>query len=376
MWLGAPILPDILAGDHQVTVEADAWYDGKHVAGLEPVSWSWEQQLGTNVIRTSMSMTVDDADGALQPLDITDPLAPFGQQVRASVTPRAGQWSDQVPLGLFRIDDDPDASGDWRHVRKASGDHWLPTGGVVSFQLADLLAIPVNSDLVGTWGPPKTGTVGSELRRVVDGLIPLDLDGVAGINNPLPTDANGMYDPARLDVLVDLARLVDGYLVATRAGAATIVKPSNTVVLDVTRAAGNWLGISPTPTREGVYNAWECLGENTGTDTAPVRGFAYEESGPTRYGGPLGVRLHQETSAFWPTNAHAQLAAEKRKAESIAGRRRRFTVRARFDPRVEVLDLHRVDAPIRRQLTTIQARVTAVRWDSGSDMAITYEAAV
>lgn len=375
MWAGAPILGDILAGDHELTVEADAWYDGQMTASVKPGQFNWEQQLGTNIIRTTMSMDVDDADGALQPLDITDPLAPFGQQVRAALTPRLGQWADQVPLGTFRIDD-PDASGDWRYVQKAGRDHWLPTGGTVSLQLADLLAIIADSELVGTWGPPKSGTVASEMRRITADLVPLDIDGVPGIATPLPLDANGMYNTSRLDVLIDLARLIDGYLATTRTGAVTILKPSNTVVLDVTRAAGNWVGINAAASRDGIYNAWECVGENTGTSTAPIRGFAYEADGPTRYGGPLGIRLHQESSAFWPTSAHAQQAAEKRKAESIAARRRRFTVRARFDPRVEVLDMHRVDAPVNRQLQTVNARVAAVRYSGGADMTITYEAAL
>ena len=376
MWGGGPDLPDMLAGDVTLGVDADAWYDGQLVEeGLGVVDAKWSQKLADQNVRTTMQLVIDDDEGRLQPSEWADPLSPFGQHLQVGMTITAGWVTEPVPLGRFRIND-PESESSWRMVTKPrAGKVWFPTGGTVTVPLVDEIQAVVDSELIGVHGPPKTGTIRSEMIRIAAFLATVDVDDVPGINAALPA-SQSLYTQSRVEVLSDLAARAGGHLATYRTGGVTVRHRGTTPVLDVTRAAGRWIDARPNPTREGIINTVIATGETPEGHDAPVTGAAYERTGPTRYGGPIGILKEEINSQFWTTKAQAQQAANTRLATVIAQRRRRFTVWARFDPRVEVLDRHLVDAPIQRELRTIEATVVEVEHNplKGGAMRLVYEA--
>ena len=205
----------------------------------------------------------------------------------------------------------------------------------------------------------------------------MDLDGVPGLDVALPA-SQAVYDQSRVSVLADLARHAGGHLATSRTGGVTVKFAQTEPSLHVTRASGRWLDTQSAPTRTGVINTVIAAGEPPAGSDTPILGAAYLRTGPARYGGPMGILREDIASPLWTTSGAAQLAAEKHLARRIASYTRRFEVTARWDPRIEVLDRHVVEAPVRRRLVEIEAIVVDVELDvaAGGDMTITYEAAL
>lgn len=376
MWTGTDTLTDLLAGDHSVTVTADAFHNGEATwPGLEVIEATIEQTYDRTAaaVRTSMSLTVHDADGELVPTGPSDPLAQWRTVVVAADVSLGSIASERVPIGEFRIEPGS-ASGGWRAVTKRGREKWLPTGGTITLSLVDNIARIADAEL---WGliTARGPTVQAETERLLMGVPGTRMDWT-GVPDKPKRAGGAAYGESRLETVANLARDLGRVLATTRDGAVTMIDPTMTApVLSVTPEAGSWVDIRPMLTRTGIYNVVVTAGQDVGTGAAPPTGVARILTGP--YGvSAIGPRVYRHSSDFYRTRAQAQAGADSLAATLTQSRMAEFTVTAAFDPRVDVLDTHRVTIrPGGRAPLAVDALVVGVSMNlvTGGPMTLTYQ---
>lgn len=344
MWPVTEVWGQLVSGDHEVTVEADAFYDGEATAeDLAVTEGSWSQSFDGSRVRSTLDLTIADPDGEFAPVRVTDPLAAYGQQIVARVSVGIGRLAVQesIPLGTFRIESS-DPEGGWR-VYQPPGQkpQWVPTGGTVKVQCSDLMQDINDHEQVGLMQPRVGGTVHSELTRLLWPILPVDLAGVPDANVPQST---GVYADNRLETVDLFASMVGRVPAITRAGQLTLLDPSMTThpVKHVTVQARNWVGANVQHSREGIWNAIVVTGEGDGETPPTIRATRLEQAGPFRWGGPVGSRVYRQSSPLYKTQQSAEKAANTLYQRLRRERSVEIEVRSSFDPSMDVLDTHRV----------------------------------
>lgn len=379
MWPVSDVWGQLIAGDHHVRTIGSAQYGGAvTVPSLPIVGGRYRQEFDGQRVRTTVSLTVqattdgpDACEGDLVPAALTDPLAPFGQQVVLRSDVGYGALvSEGVPLGTFRVEP-VKATGGWRAVDKADRRIWLPAGGTLEFDAVDLWQQVVDSEFTGPVQPLTGGTIRSEVSRVVSGLVRVD-------TGSLPTTAvsgkSTVYQDSRaeaVEMLADLAGLVP---MMGRDGLLTFVSPTggaNVWDVQVATDLGSPADLSLDPS--GIVNVVVATGETATDDTATVRAAAYLSQGPLAWNGPLGPRRLSYSSPLLTTYASAKSAAETVLARRRAAQEVTFTVVAAFNPALDVLD--KVTVTIRpggAKPLAVTATVTGIDFDlAGGPMTLT-----
>ena len=380
----------LIRGAHTTAVTAQGWYGQESTGPLTVIEGSASYQAdydGDALVRSSMTLAIDDEQGRLLPYSPTSPLAPFGQTIE--VTQRvgttsvgAGRSEVELPLGTYLLDD-PKPEGDWALHRKRTRagkvvEQMVRMGGWVSLQCPDLLTKIAESGL-GMVQPLAGATVASEVQRLARGYIAVDVSSI-----PAKSIQRGsmVYDTDRLAALAGLARLVRRVLRANRYGELEMVEAKIGVpVWSITIDDGSWIDTALTPSRDGLINTFVLRGEdNTTAGTPLVMATAVDNSGgPYSANSPLGPRVKVETSPLIRTNAEARTVAPQMLAGEIAQRQVRFTARAIFNPAVEVLDTHRVvispKAGRAAGSRTLDALCVGLKVNcAGGEMELTYQA--
>ena len=374
MWAGGGALDDLLTGDHEVSVTADAWYLGEAVwPDLRVTAATTVSEFDGSTVRTTAELAVDDAEGALVPTMPTDPLAGFGQSVTVAVDVSAGRVSERVPVGEFRVEP-VTADGGWRPVTKRGTLFWLATGGTIQVPLVDNIARVVDAELRGLM-VPRGPTNRAELDRLITGLPGVRADW-SGLPSASVTAGGAAYGESRLDAVVSYVRDRGRVLGTDRDGMLVVLNPNLKTVPDlvVTTDTPRWVDTTITPSRDGIYNQVETTGQETEDGKPPPTGFTQVLDGP--YGvRTLGPRLLRQHSEFFRNRTQAQMGAQTRLRTSISARRVRFQVTQILDPRVECLDTHRVAIrPRTGGDVTVLALVVGVSIDwMQAEMTVTYE---
>lgn len=381
----------LIRGAHTTAVTAQGWYGQESTGPLTVIEGSASYQAdydGDSLVRSSMTLDIDDEQGRLLPYSPTSPLAPYGQTIEitqqvGSTSVGAGRIEIELPLGTYLIDDPkPDGQG-WSLHRKRTRtgrvvDQMVHMGGWVKLQCPDLLTKIAESGL-GMVQPLAGATVASEVQRLARGFMPVDVSSI-----PAKSIQRGsmVYDTDRLAALTGLARLVRRALRANRYGELEMVEAKiGTPVWGITIADGTWVDTALALSRDGLYNTLILRGEdNTSAGTPLVMATAVDNSGsPYAANSPLGPRVKVETSPLIRTNAEAAATAPQLLAGEIAQRQVRFTARSIFNPAVEVLDTHRVVISPKTGRAagsrTLDALCVGLKFDClGGEMELTYQA--
>lgn len=362
MWQLVDATRDILRGDYMCTPQATAWYQGQVTIGSLPVlavdGMEVSSTLTDRVVRTEITLTVDDDEGRLVPYQGSDPLAAYGQQVSVAVGVSASGDADVIPCGRYIIASAPPAGSWTMHLGTP-----VPTGGTIALSLQDLLQDLIESEIPGLM-QPKSTDVASEVRRLCAGICPVD---TAGIPSGLAAVKRGtVYDQVRLNAIMALAS--DPNVIARSArdgGQLEFATLPTQVSKLVTIASGEWIHAALTMDRDGIVNT--VVATSDASDSR-ITGIAQETVGAYSANGPLHPRIERISSAAYTSNARARRAAQERLAAILAERSLPVEVTLPLDPSIDCGDLHRLTlVPGSLEPT---ARVVGVKW-SASDAAMT-----
>ena len=335
MWPVTDRWSELIAGDREQTVAWDAWYDGTVAAAdLPVVAAKWAASYDGEQVRASVDLTVASGDGALVPVQETDPLAPYGQLLVGGVTAQlpSARIAETVPLGTYRIDTSEAVGQQYRLWQRGGVSRWLTTGGAVQVTALDCLADLVDAEFPGPTAP-RAG-VATEVRTVAAGYVPVVAADLANITVP----STITYDTSRWSAIKALAATQGKVPYPSRDGMLRFKTPTiGTPVWTVTVDNRTLVDAVLKHDRQGLVNTVVATGEQT-DGVSPVRGIARETTGPLRADGPLKPQIFGHSSPLYYTNAHAQAGAQTILARKLAERTLRVPFTAAWNPALDVLD--------------------------------------
>jgi len=305
-------------------------------------------------VRSTLDLVIISDDPALLPLDFTDALQPYGQEVQVSMAAAASgkQAIEPTSIGWFRIQS-AEQRERWR--RKSDGT-WRFGGFVYMLKAQDRMQILADARLLTPMQPLTTGTVFSEIERLNEDLVPV------GDFSTALTDAavskSIVYEDDRLASMLALARSIGGDLTIDSNGQLVLRKPTqygaDPVWTFTCGDGGDVADYNIVTTRDGVINAVVARGEAS-TDHAAVQGVAFDNdpASPTRWGGPFGdVPLFYDSPLLLTATA-AAAAATTRLNNYRRGREREFVVRVPPNFLLELDDPVQLELPNRTILGRI-----------------------
>ena len=254
------------------------------------------------VIRASVTLSVIDPTGELVPNSMSDPLAPFGSELRIKMGMALGQQDEFVNMGWFPIVSvEIDEQSDFR-VRPAELDPiWFSKGAVITLEASDRM-YNIEIDKFTSRQQPSGATVLAETPKLLDANLPA-YGGVTGTitDKSIPNDIT--YDTDRMKALLDLSKVIDAdpyidpnglfrYLSRIRTGSVWRLEPGEFSVLRQTKRR-----IS----RDGVYNG--ATETSTADNDRPLQASKYITSGPLTWAGPFGRAPLLHSSPLLTTQA-------------------------------------------------------------------------
>jgi hypothetical protein len=341
-WLNA------LKGSFQPDVQVDAWYDGDLVYEGLPVEGGQVTLDRTRAIAGDLSLEAASPDELLVPTSWNSPLAPYGSVLNVRAGIRYGfDRGESVSLGWYRIDaSDPKE----RWVPYQDGDLsraplMVCQGALVSVDASDLMSLLDDARFVVPEAPASLTSVKTEITRLVRDYVPVD-DLSAIADAAIPRSIT--YETSRVEALQALADVLSCWIRMSPGGGFTLVPktpdpdPVWTVSIGTT---GTITEFGRKLVRDGLRNGVVSKGQ--AADGTPVQGVAVEESGPLRWGGPLGTIAEEHSSNLLTTAAAAQADAEARLARLIRERVAPISVTCVANPALELDDTVALELPDR-----------------------------
>lgn len=345
-----------VAGSHEHDrLVAHAWYDGRVVAQDLPVeSWSLSEDID-RMVRRQLSLTVRDPDGVLAPWVVDDPLGVGG--ARLQVIHLTGRAGERTPWGWFRITGN-EAAESWRVYRipdaSASGRdpdaeyfgervEWVSGGAAVPVEAEDLTRVAILEKLLAPQSAPTGATVLSEVRRLLDGIMPVTVaDGV--LDDDVPTSV--VYQRERMDAVADLLTRIGCSHRMTGDGQLEVYPVEQTSPVWTVQGGDSGALITSRRSQriDGLFNA--AMVEGATDDGRPLVGLAVQESGPLAWGGPHG-RVPESMSAtgLLKTQSAVDAAAVTRLASAARARTIVLEVTCLPHPGVQTGDWVQVACP-------------------------------
>jgi len=272
-----------------------AWRDGVLVTPepLAVIDWSGSEEAGDSVkVGQKMSFTIADPDGTLGAWKFDDPLSVAGTELQ--VIYNIG-GAGALNYGKFRVVGNeptvafdsrvideyglaiPDSPSAWHERRR------YITTGTVKLDAVDLTFNVDRDKLEAPQAPGQNATAVSEFQRLTAAHFPTVVD-------PGVTDASVsrrlVYERERLEACQDLLSLVNARYRMGGDGECHIYPASSAPVWRVEPEV-SLVSVSRKQSIDGLFNKWIVEGKDSGNGS-PVRGSAFIESGPLRWGGPHG----------------------------------------------------------------------------------------
>ena len=343
-------------------------------------------------IQQRLSVEVADETGAL----LAGPesaLMPLGQQIvlRAGLADKGQQevFAEMLPMGVFGIDS-PETQNDvpWRMYPNGA---WLVSGGTVTVNASDPLAQVGREDFVTAERPALSATVRSETERLLHDRLAVAPTWAPGVADTTTVSRSVTYDTSRLTTLLNLAAMAGGVAWANRSGAYELLKqerqtsgvwrlgvadPATVLgvpddlytdvyedmlveLLSTPRSGGALVTWKPSVNRDDLSNAVVITSEDSLGN--PLRGVAYETSGPLAWGGPFGKVPIVEENRLATSNSKCQTFANQRLAQITAGRSITVSVTCLPNMALDPLDTIELVVPNR----TILGLITSITYPLG-----------
>lgn len=289
-------------------LRADAFYLGELTTQVDVVAGD-VQFRGDGQVQGDAKLLVSGLGESLVPHSMTDPLAPFGQEVAIWRTVIINKEEVEFPLGVYRI------------MEAANGREFyrddVVVGWEVELALQDRLSIIIDDDFLAPESPPVVATVWSEIQR----LSPIPV-----VVNPVIEDVQvpraTVYE-SRMRAIEDVAGMAGAVPHMTRTGELTLRAKdawlTETVpVFDIPGVIqwdDNMLGeffnqVLVTSTEDNDISAWAILDD----DSSPLS--------VDRAGG----RTYKHSSPVYKTRAAAEAGAKTVLARVSQRKARNVTV--------------------------------------------------
>jgi len=352
------ILTGSRSGD---AVEVYVWYDGQ-LALEEPLkvaAWkaSWDD---TRQIKGTFAVDVVDPSGALSPWQPDDPLGVGGSVLQVLYNVGGG---GQVNLGWFRITQaQPEDTWQLRlipHRGYREPDSGLPDdmelinvpmGSIVPLDCEDL-AVNIKNDRLVAPESPRTATVLSELGRLLEDIVPLNvMDGVADE----AISKSVVFERERLDAVEDLVGRLDAgwrfngngelelYPLADRTSRWQLAGGEQGVLISAKRKQ-TLDGLENMFVSDGTRKAKNAKGEEV---DLPVRGIATIAYGPLRPDGPHGRFVTFRSSPLITSQTMADKDAVTFRDNAVRSRTIDLEVECLPNPALETGDYVTVVQPV------------------------------
>lgn len=327
---------DALAGsvpDARLTVAA--WYDGTLREPELPIStWSvnWDGADNT-LVQGKASVTVTDPTGRLAPWGFDEPLSVAGS--RLLLTFRCGV--EAVDLGWFTVADNQPTE-QWRIV--GPNLQWVSGGASIPVQADDLTLEVQDSEFIAPESPPADATVFSEIRRLLDGIIPVIIP-ASVTDQPVPGSI--VYRDDRLAAVQDLAKSVNARYRMAGDGSLELYPLTKTAPVWTIQGGdgGALVSINRRQSRRDLING---VISTSNDPSLEIRALATIQVGPLRWDGPLGRKITRH-NAIANTEAGVQADAETYLANMATLKTVPLTVLCKPHPGIQTGDWVRVAQP-------------------------------
>ena len=336
----------MLATPHEIRPTLVSTLGGDLIDEIVPTSWQITTALRDKQTESKLELVCLDPDGILLTDDPGSALPAAGQQISLQVTVEASGWLETMPMGRWRIQESTPSGGRWRLYPNGT---WRRGGSAVTTSCEDLLSLIADHDFVGKSAPPTDATTITEVARLLEAGLPVDLGTL--VSGPV---ARTPWEGTRLDAVVALIADIGGITHIDRSGVLTGIPVAGTGHIHDIRAAevtGYVEGVAtglidwtPRATRDGVINAIALTGQRA--DGATLYAEAYEDTGPLAYDAAgYGRVVLREHNAQLTTQAAVDAAAPKRLAELAATRTQTLDVTIMPNPAIDILDTARILLP-------------------------------
>jgi hypothetical protein len=313
----------------------DVYYGSTRVLQDVPIKdWSLNGDIDAE-IKTAGAISIaytDDFAQSVSPTQLTDALAPFGQEIRLYMVISAGSvYSERVPMGVYRIEAAPSATD----AQMRFQNRVITIGSVVNLTLMDRFygirrnqfrSLEQVGILTSAWG--EIGRIsGLQLNRnVADVAIP----------------SSTVYGRDRLAAVQTIASILGGRAYMTADGAISILPdtPGAAVITLEIGEDGVILDVAFSMESQDVYN--NVFGDFEAVDGTPIHSEASIINGPLAVMGPYGynsVAYPEDQKNFIKTQAAADTATANRLALVSTSTSFELPVQCILDPRVEVGDV-------------------------------------
>lgn len=293
-------LAEVLDTSRAVRTHVDAWRGGVLLGADIPLLAGTLTETGDQRIPEAVSLTVPavDWETSRRWTPAGDPLAPLaanGQRLRLTyVVERLNGSTLSVPLGWFPIQ------------------AWDSDGETVGVEAVGLGRVLDEARLLAPTSPPAAATFRTEIRRLVEGLMPLHID-PALVDRAVPRSMT--WEDDRLGALYELADAWPAVMSVSEAGVLTYSLPPAAAApaeISYTETGGTVLSAKDSGSRDGIANVVVARGENTGDPARPPVTAVAQDSDPTSptySGGPYGRVVEFFTSPLMGTTAQCFAAA-------------------------------------------------------------------
>ena len=315
-------------GSNEPVVWADFWLNGEVIReGLGPVAGSVEYD-STRDVEAHLSLTVEDTESEGSRLSETIHAIGMKCNVRAGFN-LAGTV-ETVSYGWFDVSE-VSAVDSWEWYDWATGA--TKTGSVVTVEGHDYVSVLAASDFLSPQQPAASADAWATIQDLAQtaGVSVLDPGYSAKI---IPT--NLVFEWGRLDAIWEIAKLWDARPVMTDAGQLTLATDSSGDTIEDFGVRVNMAAWVSESSSQNLRNGVTFLGKSP--EGLQLVGTATEDTGPARWGGPLGFRPLRAASDLMSTQEMVDAAAVTRLQTEISDRAVTQTVDALWNPAVEVRD--------------------------------------
>lgn len=332
-------LKQVLSGSFTRRLTVDVFHGSDRVAtGLAFTGWSLNGDLGSEVCYSGAgTVVVESVNGERwAPEGADGVLSPFRARFELMLEVSAGDFSERVSLGSFRVTKTPSMRE--TTVTIDGAEHVVSSEIESSFLSLD--EIVRRAGFEGPVTSPAGASVWGEVRRFAVGLaVEESVPDVVMATAVTWEAAQG----GRLKAIHALGRMLGGTMIINGRGAFTLVPDEYTAPVGVLRLGteGTVTEIGADIDTDGVYNV--VVGSFEDANRNPIYATARVRSGPLAYDGTFGANVRYYSSDFVKTQAQADSAVNAVLAESIDSQMYDVRVQCHINPLVEIGDVWEVD---------------------------------
>lgn len=380
MWDAGEDWGDLLRGSHRTYATITVTLGGDRLATISDdpdvlddpavhrlTHWKISAQVRGSLTESQLEFSVADETGELLTDHPDSPLQTFGQRVMLQTTVVAGDVRETVPMGIWRIGSAIPSGGQWRLYPNGA---WVRPSQIITVTAHDLLELTAEHDFLGPSIPPAGATTHTEIRRLIDGDMPVALTGGSRPVGRTP------WEHSRIDAVASLFTDMGKVAWVDRSGVlrdrTAQVDPSGGLRIMAATPGGLLHGHGlvswrPEARREGLYNGVAMSGQRG--DGERLHGSAYITTGPMAWSASgFGRVTYAAHSPLLTTQAQVSQAATTRLTNLQAGRGRELRVEIIPNPALDLLDTISVVVPDTGR--EIPALVTALTIGSAGAMTV------